>query len=150
MCSHAAKVQQQIMGQGPILNRLEIATAVLKEMNLLQEQIIHPDKVLCHPANRGGAKVHSIGVDVKQLDTYLCELPPAGKVRAKHINFNEEQVKIGEDMLAPVSGHELYTSVSGGHFMAFCKAANAGCKTCLLYTSPSPRDGLLSRMPSSA
>ena len=25
-----------------------------------------------------------------------------------------------------------------------------GEKTCLLYTSPSPRDGLLSRMPSSA
>ena len=24
------------------------------------------------------------------------------------------------------------------------------CHTCLLYTSPSPRDGLLSRMPSSA
>ena len=27
---------------------------------------------------------------------------------------------------------------------------NYGLKTCLLYTSPSPRDGLLSRMPSSA
>ena len=26
----------------------------------------------------------------------------------------------------------------------------AHCLTCLLYTSPSPRDGLLSRMPSSA
>ena len=26
----------------------------------------------------------------------------------------------------------------------------AGIRTCLLYTSPSPRDGLLSRMPSSA
>ena len=26
----------------------------------------------------------------------------------------------------------------------------AECRTCLLYTSPSPRDGLLSRMPSSA
>ena len=26
----------------------------------------------------------------------------------------------------------------------------AAAKTCLLYTSPSPRDGLLSRMPSSA
>ena len=25
-----------------------------------------------------------------------------------------------------------------------------GCMPCLLYTSPSPRDGLLSRMPSSA
>ena len=29
-------------------------------------------------------------------------------------------------------------------------AAAAAAKTCLLYTSPSPRDGLLSRMPSSA
>ena len=29
-------------------------------------------------------------------------------------------------------------------------AANRVGKTCLLYTSPSPRDGLLSRMPSSA
>ena len=27
---------------------------------------------------------------------------------------------------------------------------NNGIKDCLLYTSPSPRDGLLSRMPSSA
>ena len=27
---------------------------------------------------------------------------------------------------------------------------NGGVMTCLLYTSPSPRDGLLSRMPSSA
>ena len=28
--------------------------------------------------------------------------------------------------------------------------ADLGVNTCLLYTSPSPRDGLLSRMPSSA
>ena len=27
---------------------------------------------------------------------------------------------------------------------------NEAARTCLLYTSPSPRDGLLSRMPSSA
>ena len=29
-------------------------------------------------------------------------------------------------------------------------AVVGGCLACLLYTSPSPRDGLLSRMPSSA
>ena len=29
-------------------------------------------------------------------------------------------------------------------------AVNRGKRSCLLYTSPSPRDGLLSRMPSSA
>ena len=32
----------------------------------------------------------------------------------------------------------------------FTKLAEGGTITCLLYTSPSPRDGLLSRMPSSA
>ena len=34
--------------------------------------------------------------------------------------------------------------------MKASSATKAGYKTCLLYTSPSPRDGLLSRMPSSA
>ena len=33
---------------------------------------------------------------------------------------------------------------------AFKTEADVATKTCLLYTSPSPRDGLLSRMPSSA
>ena len=32
----------------------------------------------------------------------------------------------------------------------FPKATGIRGRTCLLYTSPSPRDGLLSRMPSSA
>ena len=40
------------------------------------------------------------------------------------------------------------------HFRNTCqgitKVLRQGIKTCLLYTSPSPRDGLLSRMPSSA
>ena len=36
---------------------------------------------------------------------------------------------------------QVYLSLAGGSWLAY---------TCLLYTSPSPRDGLLSRMPSSA
>ena len=39
-------------------------------------------------------------------------------------------------------------SVSHGLFRL--PAYVSGLKSCLLYTSPSPRDGLLSRMPSSA
>ena len=35
-------------------------------------------------------------------------------------------------------------------FAAFVFAQDDWTTTCLLYTSPSPRDGLLSRMPSSA
>ncbi len=59
----------------------------------------------------------------------MFTLPPAGEVADKHIKFNEDLVKIANGMLAPVNGHELYTSVAGGHFEAFCRAAIAGCKT---------------------
>ena len=46
-------------------------------------------------------------------------------------------------------------AVGGVHQLAFSTTANGTHATpagtaCLLYTSPSPRDGLLSRMPSSA
>ena len=37
-----------------------------------------------------------------------------------------------------------------GDTYKFIRFGQQGVKGCLLYTSPSPRDGLLSRMPSSA
>ena len=40
--------------------------------------------------------------------------------------------------------------VRAGTDKALCTASFKTPKSCLLYTSPSPRDGLLSRMPSSA
>ena len=45
-----------------------------------------------------------------------------------------------------------HRKVQDRHIIWFCDntAATAGLINCLLYTSPSPRDGLLSRMPSSA
>ena len=42
----------------------------------------------------------------------------------------------------------VFADVSGAHFNPFVSIAMA--ITCLLYTSPSPRDDPLSRMPSSA
>ena len=41
-----------------------------------------------------------------------------------------------------------YQSCTGGTYQ--CNCVTGGPYGCLLYTSPSPRDGLLSRMPSSA
>ena len=38
----------------------------------------------------------------------------------------------------------------GGSGSDSARASASGTGSCLLYTSPSPRDGLLSRMPSSA
>ena len=48
-----------------------------------------------------------------------------------------------------------YFSGYNGSFGPYCiylmaEPQKIMCNTCLLYTSPSPRDGLLSRMPSSA
>ena len=44
----------------------------------------------------------------------------------------------------------IQSGLSGVEFVAANTDAQALSKSCLLYTSPSPRDGLLSRMPSSA
>ena len=50
--------------------------------------------------------------------------------------------------------HRLYLVVNAGckndDFIHIEKSLPEGVNLCLLYTSPSPRDGLLSRMPSSA
>ena len=46
---------------------------------------------------------------------------------------------------------EIYKIVTGKHDTHCCPKLNLRSSVaCLLYTSPSPRDGLLSRMPSSA
>ena len=57
-----------------------------------------------------------------------------------------------EERADPVPGHgeilvRIHASSLNYHDLAVIKGM---IKTCLLYTSPSPRDGLLSRMPSSA
>ena len=58
-----------------------------------------------------------------------------------------------------VGGSHMYDGgeqlVTGWHFhdvheIEYACRGMVEVKTCLLYTSPSPRDGLLSRMPSSA
>ena len=50
------------------------------------------------------------------------------------------------------SGTRIYKYVQydTGSGSVAAVSGNATSQTCLLYTSPSPRDGLLSRMPSSA
>ena len=49
-----------------------------------------------------------------------------------------------ENRLTPRKVEGIYTSISGRSVAAIQR------QTCLLYTSPSPRDGATSRMPSSA
>ena len=53
-----------------------------------------------------------------------------------------EQLGFGYEAVSAANPKIIYCSISG--------FGSTGPKACLLYTSPSPRDGLLSRMPSSA
>ena len=64
------------------------------------------------------------------------------KINVEHQNLNADlrkEVKYLKDRL------EFYLIQ-----LDTLKSENRSLRSCLLYTSPSPRDGLLSRMPSSA
>ena len=82
-------------------------------------------------------------------------LPAVNVIGSSSVNSVLETAK---ELNAPVI---IQFSNGGAHFNAGKGLSNenqkasiagavAGAKHCLLYTSPSPRDGLLSRMPSSA
>ena len=68
-------------------------------------------------------------------------------------DFAEQKNKtISTDEEASVLRHDLRTPLNGiiGYSEILLEDFEDDVSACLLYTSPSPRDGLLSRMPSSA
>ena len=92
----------------------------------------------------GGAEVNMF---FSQPGTYLVE----GVCNLSHVNLCFQR-------LAHILGHHWHGVTScrrhwHGVTVTSCRRHWHGvtsCRHCLLYTSPSPRDGLLSRMPSSA
>ena len=60
---------------------------------------------------------------------------------------SHEDTKRFGDLATEIDQQQLRISIARSRGW---KAATEQAKSCLLYTSPSPRDGLLSRMPSSA
>src|SRR5680860_1066479 len=58
--------------------------------------------------------------------------------------FMGPELKFNDDALVAIGGAEMPVFVDGEERKCWTSFS------CLLYTSPSPRDGLLSRMPSSA
>ena len=61
---------------------------------------------------------------------------------------SDDEIDLKELFFVLWNGKWLISAVTG--FAALLSVAFALNLPCLLYTSPSPRDGLLSRMPSSA
>ena len=79
-----------------------------------------------------------------QADRYLLKIETSEKslYESMHDNMSfDKRIKCLDDL------RELGYQVGSGNIIGL---PGQTLKTCLLYTSPSPRDGLLSRMPSSA
>ena len=60
------------------------------------------------------------------------------------------QTRRGEDVLCDARTHLRNVEAGAGAALSGVAFRTVEVDACLLYTSPSPRDGLLSRMPSSA
>ena len=118
------------------------------------------------------ADIYKLGIEAvkKFIKEYQvdCDWNECGKYFASSrsedkkilINFSETLSKLGFDHnlvdqteLSKKLGTSFYNIglyTKGGILLHPAKLVRAMIDTCLLYTSPSPRDGLLSRMPSSA
>ena len=88
----------------------------------------------------------------RQSRSYLCFWIYSGlALDSALILHGDAGSKVGGG-LGDIVGHGELTVIHGLHHglvIVLCEGV-APLGTCLLYTSPSPRDGLLSRMPSSA
>ena len=120
--------------------------AVAVGLTLLLEKKIERI-ILSRPAVEAGERLGFLPGDMKEkVDPYLRPLYDL-------FDFEKIQrmIEIGDIEIAPLAfmrGRTLKNS-----FAILDESQNATdtqIKICLLYTSPSPRDGLLSRMPSSA
>ena len=74
---------------------------------------------------------------LRQLDGIRIQVDPSG---SKH----------GSKLICFAGYHFANSMVSGSKWIQVDPSTDPSSYACLLYTSPSPRDGLLSRMPSSA
>ena len=82
---------------------------------------------------------HHVGLQARLMSQALRKI--TGNIKRSNttvIFINQIRMKIGVMFGSP-------ETTSGGNALKFYSSVS-----CLLYTSPSPRDGLLSRMPSSA
>ena len=156
-------IKQKVHGLGvkihtqdlQILNRKEIWSYLRRfnrEVSLLAETLkeLNPDIIVCHGAIQvkgvvaaHKAKIPSVWV---MHDSYLGSVSRILFRRYRrycdHFIFVSERSRQFYNMSFP--------SIQSTNQVVIPSSIDHTIYTCLLYTSPSPRDGLLSRMPSSA
>jgi hypothetical protein len=121
----------------------ESAVSLLKAAKIIYElPKVHPKYMLVHPKNRAGLgvswhNVHrngsvilAVGASLKQLgNAYCIEMSTDAERCKQQRSFNHDLSQRSAGLLAEVSGFERYLSLGCGHTAAFCRAAEAHCKT---------------------
>src|SRR5680860_1744513 len=96
----------------------------------------------------------SLATKSQSFDLVKNEIEQTIKQAESSLERFQENRESGEDLqncldfLNQLRGIFILVELRGGTLL--CQEAVTMANDCLLYTSPSPRDGLLSRMPSSA
>ena len=135
----------------PMLDIIENITLIEKDKDLIpflknqyhqcnKVKILHADILKCHLADHMSHGIRVIGNLPYNISTEIIfkMVSVSSKVQDMHFMLQKEVV----DRIVAGPGSKTYGRLS--------VMAQVYFNTCLLYTSPSPRDGLLSRMPSSA
>ena len=107
---------------------------------------ITPADFFLSTTSRNGSKE---GVRVKQLESGTLFIQRQGKALSE-IAYSDTQLTYLTSKISLLAGHLLKGPKRMDIRRAVATDENDLLLICLLYTSPSPRDGLLSRMPSSA
>ena len=116
---------------------------------------LHPKFPFVHLKNRGGYmlngfEAHRVGASVQKVGANTDELHGAAAMeispnpaeRKEQMEKNAQLAKSSNGLLASPSGEETHMTIGRGHMAAFCRAANAGCRT--VFKNIQSRDGNIS------
>ena len=119
-------------------DKRDFSNAIVTEVKLRSVSSNCPEPVTI------GMNLFENGVDLVNTEGWLFAQPPSD-MSTEHVHVADNYLN-----LTTVLPHERQRPNEVMYHPDMGKMKSAQISNCLLYTSPSPRDGLLSRMPSSA
>ena len=105
---------------------------------------LYPSITLCFVMLFNAKELQKYGKDANALSYVLFLKGSQWNKDMLQIDYNNVSVNFNDFILA--YGVTTYK----GEMLYYYDAYNKNCNSCLLYTSPSPRDATIARMPSSA
>src|SRR5665647_2618163 len=98
-----------------------------------------------------GNSIESLQNDIVDLSNFTVTNKEVQSVLTSRDPYNSEKIDICRQMFDHllISKNAIsFVTIYGDNGFEYYSSADGSSGICLLYTSPSPRDGLLSRMPS--